>query len=84
MTGSPEAPDPFAVERVFPKLAFSKPVEIIFTPDGKRAVVAQHEGRIVSFANDNASAKADPLLDVTQLSANEEDFRLPRRGSVRG
>jgi glucose/arabinose dehydrogenase len=64
--GSPDAPDPFGVERIYPKLTFTKPVEIVFTPDGTRAVVAQQDGKIVSFPNDNAIAKTDSMLDVAQ------------------
>lgn len=63
--GSPDPADPFAVERIFPSLTFNKPVDITLFPGNKRVVVAQQEGRLVSFRNDNTAARADLLLDLT-------------------
>ena len=67
--GTPEPPDPFMVERVFPRLKFKEPLEIAFVPGGNRVVVVQHDGKIFSFPNDNAASAADRMIDVSKLPA---------------
>src|SRR5689334_12673025 len=44
VVGSPEAPDPFLTERIFPKISFTKPLDIAFAPGSNRVFVAQQEG----------------------------------------
>ena len=47
--GAPEPPDPFLTQRIFPKLKFTKPLDIAFAPGSNRVFVVQHIGKIVSF-----------------------------------
>jgi putative heme-binding domain-containing protein len=62
LTGTPEPPLPYKVERVFPKLAFKNPLLITSGPGG-RFYVAEHQGKMLSFPNDQSCAKADLFLD---------------------
>jgi putative heme-binding domain-containing protein len=69
VVGSPEAPDPFLTERIFPKLTFNKPLDIAYAPGSNRVFVVQQEGKILSFPDDAKVEKADLLLDVTKLES---------------
>jgi putative heme-binding domain-containing protein len=66
--GSPEPPPPYRLERVFPKLTFDHPLEIVRTPSIDRIFVVEHHqehlGRIYSFPNDPACEKADLFIDL--------------------
>jgi putative heme-binding domain-containing protein len=66
LTGSPEPPPPYRLERVFPRLRFDHPLEIVRALD--RFFVIEHRdahlGRILSFPDDPSSAQADLFLDL--------------------
>src|ERR1043166_4960628 len=68
ITGSPEPPPPYRLQRVFPKLTFDHPLEIVRTPAIDRIFVVEHHkehlGRIYSFPNDPACARADLFIDL--------------------
>src|SRR5262245_11490455 len=68
ISGSPEAPPPYRLERVFPQLTFDHPLEIVRAPGLNRFCVIEHReghlGRIHSFSDDPARAKADLFLDL--------------------
>jgi putative heme-binding domain-containing protein len=68
ITGSPEPPAPYRLDRVFPKLKFDRPLEIVPVPGGDRIAVIEHHdghlGRIFTFRNDPACEKADSFLDL--------------------
>jgi putative heme-binding domain-containing protein len=68
ITGSPEPPPPYRLDRVFPKLTFDHPLEIVRVPGSNRIVVVEHHqehlGRIHSFPDDPDCAKADLFLDL--------------------
>ena len=66
VTGSPEPPHPYRVERVFPKLTFPNPLLLVMAPGGNRFFVGEQAGKIVSFPNDPNCAKADLFLDVSR------------------
>src|SRR5579884_3565902 len=63
LTGSPEPPPPYRIERAFPKLAFNKPLLLTSAPGSDRLFVAEHSGKIYSFHNDPSVARADLFLD---------------------
>src|SRR2546428_103440 len=65
ITGPPEPPHPYRVERVFPKLAFKNPLLITNAPGTERLFVGEHAGKIYSFPKDPARDKPDPFLDLT-------------------
>ena len=68
ITGSPEPPPPYRLDRLFPKLTFDHPLEIVRFPGSDRIVVVEHHqehlGRIFSFPRDPECAKADLFIDL--------------------
>jgi putative heme-binding domain-containing protein len=66
ITGSPEPPPPVRPVRVFPKLAFKKPVHLVPFPDRSRWVLVEEDAMMYTFRNDPAVEKADLLIDFTK------------------
>jgi len=64
VTGSPEPPPPYEAVRSFPKLKFKNPVLFTFAPGTERLFVAEQQGRIFSFPNDQDCAKPDLAVDL--------------------
>src|SRR4051794_33681971 len=67
ITGSPDAPPPFELQRLYPKLKFKEPVEIAFAPGSNRIFVAEKAGRILSFVNNDQAAKPDVFVNLQQI-----------------
>ncbi len=67
ITGSPEPPSPYAVERAFPKLQFVEPVELVSAPGSGRLFLIQLKGKIVSFPPNPECDRADLLIDLKEL-----------------
>lgn len=66
IVGSPEAPAPYRVKRVFPQLEFKDPVSLIAGPEGDRFFMAELAGRVTSFSRTNPEAKAELCFDVAK------------------
>ena len=65
VAGSPEPPPPYRLERTFPKLKFTSPVDLVMGPAGAhRWFVVEQYGKIFSFPNDPACEKADLAIDL--------------------
>jgi uncharacterized repeat protein (TIGR03806 family) len=64
--GSPEPPSPYRTAPAFPRLHFDEPLDITSAPGYPRLFVVERYGRIFTFPNDPAVAKADLLLDLNQ------------------
>ena len=77
----PEAPQelgPMAVERVFPKLSFSKLTNLVQPNDGRGLLFATEQaGRILVFPNDQDTTQAEVFIDLT-------DRVTPSPGSEEG
>jgi uncharacterized repeat protein (TIGR03806 family) len=68
VTGSPDAPPPFELKRVFPKLKFNHPVDIAFAPGIDRIFVADQSAKVVSFArNDPDLVKPDLFANLHEI-----------------
>lgn len=65
ITGSPEPPLPYRAERIFPKLSFKNPLLLTRAPGTERLFVAEQAGKLYSFPNNQACAKAELFLDLT-------------------
>src|SRR5436190_23632542 len=65
ITGSPEPPPPYRIERAFPKLTFKNPLLMTRAPGTGRLFVGEQFGKIYSFPNDQGVARADLFLDLT-------------------
>ena len=66
ITGSPEPPPPYRVERAFGKLQFKQPVILTNAPGTDRLFVVEVGGRVVSFPNDQACEKTDLAIDLSK------------------
>lgn len=64
VVGSPEPPPPYRLERAFPDLSFSEPLELSAVPEMDRWVVAERKGKIYTFANDPKKAEKKLLIDL--------------------
>src|SRR5258706_7969418 len=67
ITGSPEAPPPFELKRLYPKLKFSHPVDIAFAPGIDRTFVADQSAKVVSFPNDPDLVKPDLFVNLHEI-----------------
>jgi putative heme-binding domain-containing protein len=65
LTGSPEPPQPYRSERLFPKLLFRNPLLCARFPNSDRIVVGEQVGKLYTFPNDPNCAKPDLFLDLT-------------------
>ena len=65
--GSPEAPKPFSVQRVYPKLQFNQPVELMAVPQSNKMMLLEVTGQLFIFENDDNCAKADLVADFKPL-----------------
>ena len=66
LTGSPDPPSPYVVERVFKKLGFENPVDLVDAPRSDRLFVVELRGKILSIAGrpDADDARADLCFDL--------------------
>src|SRR5579883_2035964 len=79
LTGSPEPPPPLRTERVFPRLTFKGPVQLVPFPDRRRWVLVEEHATLYSFRNDPACEKPDLLIDLRKEIRN-----LDKLEGVRG
>ncbi|HZY84688.1 MAG TPA: PQQ-dependent sugar dehydrogenase, partial [Gemmataceae bacterium] len=79
VSGSPDPPPPYRVERVFPKLTFKNPTLITSAPGTDRLFVGEQAGKLYSFRPAPEPAKADLFLDLTT-----ELKSWDTKGKVRG
>lgn len=67
VTGSPNPPAPFTVERVFPQRTFDRPVEFMRQPGSDRWVVMQEGGKLLSFRPSDPGTNTDLALDCREF-----------------
>jgi uncharacterized repeat protein (TIGR03806 family) len=73
LMGSPDPLPPLEVERVFPELRFSFPVELTHAGDGSdRIFVVSQDGFIYVFENREDVTEKKTFLDITHLVAREK------------
>jgi uncharacterized repeat protein (TIGR03806 family) len=85
LTGSPDPPPPFRIERAFPKLAFKNPLLLTRAPGGDRLFVGEHAGKIYSFPDDQGCARADLFLDpMTELHSWDKGGKVKGVETVYG
>ncbi len=68
ITGAPEPPRPYVVERVFPALTFDQPVELVVIPGTNRLAMLELFGKIYSFDDQpqGKNAERDLFADIAQ------------------
>ena len=64
MVGTPDPPDPYKLERVFPKLSFKNPVVLTNAPGTPRLFVVELAGKVHSFVP--KAANTDLVIDLKQ------------------
>jgi uncharacterized repeat protein (TIGR03806 family) len=64
VVGSPDPPEPYRLENVFPDLQCHEPLELSIVPGSNRWVVAERRGKIYTFANEPKKARKQLLVDV--------------------
>jgi uncharacterized repeat protein (TIGR03806 family) len=65
--GAPDPPAPYRTERVFEKLQFVEPLEMVAAPGSDRLFVAERYGKIYSFPNDPGVERAELFLDLGKV-----------------
>lgn len=64
IVGSPDPPKPFSVQRVYPKLSFDQPVELMALGDTGKMMLLEVDGKLYTFDDDQASSRADLAIDL--------------------
>jgi len=64
--GAPEPPPPYRPERAFAKLQFEKPLHLELNRTQNRWYVLENDGKLFTFPNDPAAAKADLAIDFAK------------------
>src|SRR4029077_9993412 len=77
VTGTPEPPPPYSTPRVFPKLQFHNPLEMVVALGSDRWFVVEQHGKIFSFPDRQDCDRADLLLDIPAQIGT-----LPANGAV--
>ena len=77
VTGTPEPPPPYLTPRVFPKLQFHNPLEMVVAPGSDRWFVVEQHGKIFSFPDRQDCDHADLMLDIPAQIGT-----LPANGAV--
>ncbi len=63
VAGSPNPPAPYTVERLFPRLGFTNPVDVAVLPGSDRILVQEQGGRLLSFPARSEVDHADLVFD---------------------
>jgi hypothetical protein len=66
VVGSPNPPAPYTVERLFPKLTFTNPVDIAYMPGPDRILVLEQAGKLYSFPARAGVERADLVFDFRE------------------
>src|SRR6185369_13869426 len=66
VVGSPNPPAPYTVERLFPKLTFTNPVDIAYMPGPDRILVLEQAGKLYSFPAKADVERADLVFDFRE------------------
>jgi putative heme-binding domain-containing protein len=71
--GTPEPPPPFALERAFPGLTFTKPMEAATIPGTHRVLLLEQAGRLLSFDASDPAPNAETVLDLHDFEPRMRD-----------
>src|SRR5438105_2397351 len=84
VTGSPDPPSPYRIERVFPKLTFKNPLLITSAPGTDRLFVGEQAGKLYSFPKDQSCARPDLFLDLTTELHGWDKAKVRGVGAIYG
>jgi putative heme-binding domain-containing protein len=66
LTGSAEPPLPYKVRRVFPRLQFQEPIDLLSASSLGRLFIAERTGKVFSSANDDQVTEPDLAIDLAK------------------
>ncbi len=66
LTGSAEPPLPYSVQRLFAKLQFKEPVDLLSASSLGRLFIAERTGKVFSFSNDDQVTQPDLAIDLAK------------------
>ena len=66
VTGSPEPPAAYRIERIYPQLAFDQPVAMIAGPEKGQTFLVERKGKIFLLSDDPTSRQREVFLDGRQ------------------
>jgi putative heme-binding domain-containing protein len=73
ITGTPEPPLPYKLDRAFAKLTFNNPLLLATAPGSNRFFVLEQHGKLFSFPIDENVAAADLVIDFKKLDSFDKD-----------
>lgn len=76
VTGSPDPPSPYRIERVFSQLSFTDPVTLTSVPNSKRLFVVELGGKIYSFPKAEDVAAAELAIDLAAACGSNRVYGL--------
>src|SRR5438094_6375361 len=82
ITGTPEPPPPYRIERAFSKLKFKLPLDMTMAPATNRFFVVEQGGKIYSFPNDPNCEKADLFFDLTSEIKSWDPAKVKKVGDT--
>lgn len=65
--GSPDPPRPYHIERVYPRLQFDQPVELMALPGTDKMMLLEVNGKLYTFDDDQDCEQADLAIDLKPL-----------------
>ena len=74
--GLPGPPEPYKLERAFPKLSFDNPVEMVWSPELNRFAVLEVGGKVYSFEDDSGVINPDLMIDLEAAVMDERAYGL--------
>ena len=70
VVGSPEPAKPYAVQRVYPKLEFRGPVELMRLGNTGKMMLLEVSGKLYTFDDDQECDQADLAIDIKTLTGD--------------
>lgn len=82
ITGSPEPPLPYIIDRAFPKLTFRLPLLMVTPPGSNRWFVGEQYGKLFSFPKDPNCDKADLVIDLPKELGSWDKTKVKGVGAL--
>ncbi len=74
--GLPSPPEPYKLERAFPKLSFANPVEMVWSPALKKFAVMEVEGKVFTFDDDPGVSEPDLMIDLEETVGADKAYGM--------
>ncbi len=76
IVGLPSPPEPYKLERAFPKLSFQKPVEMVWSPELKRFALLELAGKVYTFDDDQKVEKPALMIDLAAAVKSQRAYGM--------